>query len=92
MVNHSIIKTVKRAAGLEKRRGHNANGNKLPGSLVITKEAHIMKTGLRIRTVTGEEYEVHGTVTARDFYDYGIVYYCDGRSFPAEIVLEVMKG
>lgn len=44
--------------------------------------------GLRIRTVTGYEFEVHGTVTYKAEYD---TYYCAGQSFPAEIVKGVIQ-
>lgn len=45
--------------------------------------------GLRIRTVSGEEFTVYGTVTHKYFPNDGLIYYCGGRSFPAEIVIEI---
>lgn len=47
--------------------------------------------GLKIKTVTGMEIEVHGAVTYKDFSEDGRVYYCNGQSFPAEIVQEVLQ-
>ena len=42
--------------------------------------------GLKIKTVTGAEFEVHGVVE----YNAAMgIYYCAGQSFPAEIVTEV---
>lgn len=46
-------------------------------------------TSLRIKTVTGAEFEVHGAVTYKDFAD-GRVYYCNGESWPESIVAEVI--
>jgi len=45
--------------------------------------------GLKIKTVTGQEFEVHGTVTHNAALD---VYYCNGASWPAEIVENVIEG
>lgn len=42
--------------------------------------------GLKIKTVAGMEFEVHGAVE----HNEGI-YYCNGESFPAEIVKEVLR-
>ncbi len=47
--------------------------------------------GLRIRTPTGQEFEVIGAVTFKDFNGDGRIYYCDGQSWPAEIVREVLQ-
>ena len=47
--------------------------------------------GLRIRTPTGQEFEVIGAVTFKDFSGDGRIYYCDGQSWPAEIVREVLQ-
>lgn len=44
--------------------------------------------GLRIRTVTGQEFVVRGAVAYKAEYDS---YYCAGESFPAEIVTEVIQ-
>ena len=44
--------------------------------------------GLKIKTVTGLEFEVIGEVTYSPKYG---VYYCNGQSFPADIVVEVLK-
>jgi len=46
--------------------------------------------GLRIRAVTGQEFEVRGPVTFKDFSGDGRVYYCSGNSYPEEIVAEVV--
>lgn len=43
--------------------------------------------GLKIRTVTGTEIEVFGTV---EFNQATGVYYCAGQSWPQEIVEEVL--
>jgi len=45
--------------------------------------------GLKIKTVTGMEFEVHGAVTYKDFSE-ARVYYCAGKSWPAEIVQEIL--
>ena len=42
-----------------------------------------MGQGLYIVTVTGAEFDVHGTVTYSADHN---VYYCGGQSWPAEIV------
>ena len=44
--------------------------------------------GLKIRTVTGAEFEVHGTVTSR-VVEGELIYYCAGQSWPEEIVVEI---
>jgi len=44
--------------------------------------------GLGIRTVTGEEFEVHGEVKYSAEYD---VYYCAGQSWPSSIVTGVLE-
>jgi len=41
--------------------------------------------GLKIKTVTGDQFEVNGKVTFKDYADERI-YYCGGRSWPEEIV------
>ena len=46
--------------------------------------------GLRIKTVTGKEFEVIGKVTYKDTPE-GRVYYCNDSSYPEEIVTEVKK-
>jgi hypothetical protein len=46
--------------------------------------------GLKIKTVTGYEFEVYGDVTFKDFPDEGRVYYCAGQSFPSEIVQKII--
>lgn len=51
------------------------------------ERGNIMK-GLRIKTVTGLEFEVMGEVTFSEEFD---TYYCNGQSFPTEIVVEVIK-
>ena len=48
-------------------------------------------TGLKIKTVTGIEFEVHGEVTFKDFPGCDRAYYCAVRSWPAEIVMEVLQ-
>lgn len=47
--------------------------------------------GLKIKTVTGAEFTVYGHVTWQDDEKDGKVYYCDGRSWPEEIVMEVLR-
>ena len=44
--------------------------------------------GLRIRTVTGYEFDLLGVVTYKAEYE---TYYCAGQSFPAEIVKGVIQ-
>lgn len=44
--------------------------------------------GLRIKPITGSEFVVFGIVSVSDSPD-GLVYYCDGGSYPAEIVAAV---
>ena len=50
-----------------------------------------MGKGLLIKTVSGAEFEVHGSVTYKDFPNDGRVYYCDGQSWPESIVKEVLQ-
>jgi len=45
--------------------------------------------GLVIKPVDGDEFIVEGKVTYKDYADLGIVYYCAGQSWPAEIVTGV---
>ena len=47
--------------------------------------------GLRIRTQTGQEFDVIGAVTFKDLPGDGRIYYCGGQSWPAEIVREVLQ-
>jgi len=44
--------------------------------------------GLKIKTVTGMEFEIYGEVK----YNYEFeIYYCAGESWPVSIVMEVLK-
>ena len=43
--------------------------------------------GLKIKTVTGKEFEVHSPVEYSEYYD---TYYCAGQSWPSEIVTEIL--
>ncbi|MCL2035432.1 MAG: hypothetical protein FWG94_11995 [Oscillospiraceae bacterium] len=43
--------------------------------------------GLRIRTITGAEFDVYGAVEHNTATG---IYYCNGESWPAEIVKEVL--
>lgn len=45
--------------------------------------------GLAIKTVTGLEFERYGPVKLNYYTD---IYYCDGRSWPSEIVVKVLKS
>jgi len=59
-------------------------------------------SGLRIKTIpAGEEFEVYGTVTFKDFPEQLCggqiipaerVYYCAGWSYPAAIVQEIIPN
>ena len=51
-----------------------------------------MGNGLIIHTVAGDTIEIHGNVTMRETPEDGLVYYCAGLSFPAEIVVEVLTN
>lgn len=44
--------------------------------------------GLKIKTVTGMEFEVYGEIKYNPEYE---VYYCAGQSWPKEIVKEVIN-
>lgn len=46
--------------------------------------------GLHIRTVFGYRFEVLGKVTFEFQGNGDLIYYCDGQSFPAEIVTEII--
>ena len=46
--------------------------------------------GLFIRTVAGDEFEVHGKVTHKDFLVAGKIYYCGFWSYPEKIVVKVL--
>lgn len=45
-------------------------------------------SGLSIKTVTGMEFDVYGDVQYKEEFD---TYYCDGQSWPSEIVVEVIS-
>ena len=47
-------------------------------------------SGLHIRTVAGDEFDVSGKVTYKESLEDGRVYYCGGQSWPEEIVKEVL--
>lgn len=49
-----------------------------------------MGKGLKVRTVNGTEFEVCGKVEERYISDEGLIYYCGGQSWPAEIVTEIL--
>jgi len=44
--------------------------------------------GLKIKTVTGKEFEVYGEVKYNSEHE---VYYCAGQSWPLSIVMEVLE-
>ena len=47
-------------------------------------------TGLKIKTKAGAEFEEYGKVTYMEV-DNEVTYFCNGASFPAEIVTEVIS-
>lgn len=47
-------------------------------------------SGLRIKPVNGDVYEVYGEVTCR-YFEGEKYYYCNDTSYPAEIVEEIWQ-
>jgi len=48
--------------------------------------------GLCIRPINAQPFMVYGKVTYKQFPDDGLIYYCAGYSYPAEIVEEVLTA
>ena len=54
----------------------------------MTKTTKINASGLLIKIGTGKELSIMGAVTYSPEHD---TYYCNGASFPAEIVVRLFK-
>jgi len=48
--------------------------------------------GLKIKTTDGEQFEINGKVTFKDFPECGRIFYCGGQSWPEEIVTGIMTA